>query len=273
MRPFRLRFNFARVLSRGIARRQWLRRSIYVRLVASLAIVLVCSGMEAVWVAAQDYPGPQNPAPQTPSPVLVPPGPAPTKPPPGGFPSDLGGDRPRVAPDPLREGRILPDSGVEVGAGALSVSVESHLLQFKQGPQDLLSDGAILSADVVLDDWRLSYSKVLLRRHLESGAFYQGNAVDFIGVDEDQFWAFYGWRPHHSLYLGAGVGYEYRLVRLSVDGAPVATLTENLGAGAVVASWAIAPPITLQFRAFQEEGGRIITVSGTTFELGYIVPF
>ena len=224
-------------------------------------------------LAAQGYP-PLPSQPGSPVPALVPPGaPPPSQPPPGGFPPEIGGDRPRRTPEPLREGRILTDAGVEVSAGPTSVSIESHELQFKQGPKELFSDGAILSADVVLDDWRLAYSKLLLRRTLEPGSFYRGTQVDFLGVDVDQFWAFYGWRPGHSLYLGAGVGYEYRLIRLSAAGTNVATLTENLGVAALIADWAVSPPIMLQFRLFQEEGGRLITISGTTYQLGYIVPF
>ncbi len=238
-----------------------------------VAALLLWLGPAEGRLAAQGYPSPQS-QPESPLPILVPPGsPAPGQPAPGGFPPEIGGDRPRRTPEPLREGRILPDSGVEVSAGPISVSVESHVLQFKQGPQDFFTDGAILSADVVLDNWRLAYSKLLLRRSLESGTTYQGTPVDFLGVDVDQFWAFYGWRPGHALYLGAGVAYEYRLVRLSAAGANVVTLTENLGAGALIADWAVSPPVMLQFRVLQEEGGHIVTISGTTYQLGYIVPF
>lgn len=238
-----------------------------------VAALLVWLGPAEGRAVAQGYPAPQS-QPESPVPVLVPPGSAPPSPaPPGGFPPEIGGDRPRRTPEPLQEGRILPDSGIEVSAGPVSVSIESHVLQFKQGPKDLFSDGAILSADVVLDDWRLAYSKLLLRRPLEPGVSYQGTPVDFLGVDVDQFWVFYGWRPVHALYLGAGAAYEYRLVRLSAAGTNVATLTENLGAGALIADWAVSPPIMLQFRVFQEEGGHIVTISGTTYQLGYIVPF
>jgi hypothetical protein len=173
----------------------------------------------------------------------------------------------------LSEGRIQPDSGVEVSAGALSMSVESHRIQFKQGPRDLLSDGAILAADLVLRDWRFSYSKILLRRPLEAGAQYLGVSVDFLGVDVDQFWGYYGFRPFHPLYVGAGLAYEYRLTRLSAAGATVVTVTENLGAAGLIVDWAISPPITLQLRVMQEDGGHLVTISVTTYQLGYIVPF
>ena len=36
--------------------------------------------------------------------------------------------------------------------------------------------------------------------------------------DSDQFWGFHGWRPHHSLYLGYGLGWQRRQIRLQRGG-------------------------------------------------------
>jgi hypothetical protein len=226
-------------------------------------------------VYAQGYPAPLTPQ----IPPAAPANPPGERKPVERIPADIGGDRPRQVPEALREGRILPDQGVEVGVGANFVNITSSRLHVSQGPRDFLTDGALLSADVIFQNWRLEYSKLLLRRQLPSGTTFRGSSVDFLGVDVDQFWAFYGWRPVHWAYFGAGLGYEYRLLRLSnsriavLQQTSVATLTENLGVAGLIADWAVSPPITLQFRAFQEEGGRTVTLGGTAVQLGYIVPF
>jgi hypothetical protein len=202
-----------------------------------------------------------------------------------GFPADIGGDRPRTTPDSLRSDAVPPNSGVEVGVGAPFVSIQSHKLQFNQGPKGFMSDGALLSADIVLNQLRFEYAKLLLRRSLESGTAYQGTPVNFVGVDADQLWAFYGWWPLYNLYLAAGAGVEYRLTRLSNSTTSAATstttstpqtvkaFTDTLTVWGFLANWAVAPPITLKFRAFQEEGGGIIKISGTAIQIGFIVPF
>jgi hypothetical protein len=195
--------------------------------------------------------------------------------PPGslGIPPDLGGDRPRRTPDPLRPDAVAPNSGVEVGVGGPLVSIDSRRLNFSQGPQRFMSDGALLSADIVLDRWRLEYAKLLLRRPLEAGTAYHNNPVNFVGVDADQFWAFYGWWPLYNLYLGGGLGYEYRLTRLSNSGSSVKAFTDTLTIRGVIADWAVSPPVTLRFRVYDEDGGGIVHISGTAVQIGYIVPF
>jgi hypothetical protein len=190
-----------------------------------------------------------------------------------GISPDIGGDRPRGYPDALRPDSVAPNSGVEVGVGGPFVSIESSRLNFSQGPQRFMSDGALLSADIVLDQWRFEYAKLLLRRALEAGTTYNNTPVNFVGVDADQFWAFYGWWPLYNLYLGAGLGYEYRLTRLSNSGSSVKAFTDSLALRGVVANWAVSPPITLRFRAYEEDRGGIVHISGTALQIGYIVPF
>jgi hypothetical protein len=268
-----------------------------VRLFAVLTLLFVLGGTHADLLRAQTVLGGSdqaNPAAQDqrtdplapPSPQPGEPGqPAPATPPiipprSPGFPSDIGGDRPRTTPDALRPDAVPPDSGVEVGVGAPIVSIQSHELQFMQGPKGFMSDGALLSADIVLNQWRFEYAKLLLRRTLDAGTAYKGTPVNFIGIDADQLWTFYGWWPYHNIYLAAGAGVEYRLTRLSNSTVGTTTtpqtvkaFTDNLTVWGFLANWAVSPPITLKFRAFQEEGGGIVRISGTAIQVGFIVPF
>ncbi|MFI5399755.1 MAG: hypothetical protein ACHQZQ_01720 [SAR324 cluster bacterium] len=190
-----------------------------------------------------------------------------------GLPSDIGGDRPRPAPDVLKPDAVAPNRGVEVGVGGPAVNLNSHRLGFSQGPHQLLSDGALLSADIVLDQWRLEYAKLLLRRGVNEGTTYQNLPVNFVGVDADQFWAFYGWWPRYNLYLAGGLGYEYRLTRLSESGTRVKAIVDWLAVWGAMADWAVFPPFTLRFRLFAEDGNGIVDINGATLQIGYIVPF
>jgi len=190
-----------------------------------------------------------------------------------GFPSDIGGDRPRPVPDALKPDAVAPNKGVEVGVGGPAVNLDSHRLGFSQGPHQLLSDGALLSADIVLDQWRLEYAKLLLRRGVNEGTTYQNHPVNFVGVDADQFWAFYGWWPRYNLYLAGGLGYEYRLTRLSESGTSVKAIVDWLAVWGLMADWAVFPPFTLRFSLFAEDGSGIVDVNGAALQIGYIVPF
>ena len=243
--------------------RRWLR----------CGVLVLALGFVGLGVLAGRASGQANSEPDPDRPFVVPPGSPPPRPPPGGFPVEIGGDRPRDVPDSLRAGRVLPGSGMEIGVGSTFLSIESETLHLKQGPKGFLGDGAILSVDLVLETVRLGYVKMFVRRGLEAGTTYHGTAVDFLGVDADQLWAFYGWRPVSTVYLGAGVGFEYRLVRLSGAGVNITTLTETLGLGALIVDWAVSSPRTVQFRIVQEETGHLVTMSGTALQLGYIVPF
>jgi hypothetical protein len=214
-------------------------------------------------LAAQDYaPPPPPPPPSMPEP--------PTPPsPPGGFPVEIGGDRPRGVPQRSRA-YSLPDTGIEIGVGALVVNLDSRVLNVQQGPGPFLSDGLQFTAAYLLGDWRLEYGKLLLRRDLPKRTPYGENLVTYLAVDADQFMVFYGWRPIYPLYLGGGLGYEHRVVRIM---STVATLTDNPLLAAVLAEWAVAPPVTLQLRAFQEQQMDLLTLSGMTLQFGAVVPW
>lgn len=214
-------------------------------------------------LAAQDY-APPEPGP----PSAVPEPPAP-KPPSGGFPVEIGGDRPRGASQGSSANAVL-NSGVEIGVGALFVSLNSRVLNVQQGPGSILSDGLLITATYLAGNWRLEYAKLLLRRDLPKGTVYGNDAVNNLAVDADQFLAIYGWRPVYPLYLGGGLGYEHRVVRI---GSTVAALTDNPLLAAAVAEWAVSPPVTLQLRAFQEEQVDLLTIGGLVLQFGSIVTF
>ncbi len=193
------------------------------------------------------------------------------------------GDRPRETPGTLAPSSIDLSSGIQIGIGPQYVTVLSDEMQLKNPPQPSFADGGTLSLDVVLGTWRLGYSKQFLRRPLITPVSYRGFSANFIGVDTDQFWAFYGWRPSISLYLGAGLGGEYRLIRLgsnfvnpttqTVSTVDTRTVVEVQAVGAVLADWAFSPPFSLQVRYEQEEGGHLLEVDGLTFEIAYLVSF
>ncbi|HUJ75402.1 MAG TPA: hypothetical protein VL359_11110 [bacterium] len=186
-------------------------------------------------------------------------------------PPALESDRPRR---PLVPAAIInPESTVEVGVGPHFLTVKSDKLQLNQQGGDAFSDGADFSLDWVHGGLRLGYERQLLRVAVPATTTYLGSTLNFLAMDADQFWAFEGWRPSRNWYLAAGVGLEYRLLRLEQSGSRVATVTESLPVGALMADWYFAPPIAVQLRAYQEEGGHLLTLSGYTVLLSYLVPY
>jgi hypothetical protein len=190
-----------------------------------------------------------------------------------GLPAAIGGDRPRRATDALFGTDVNPALGVEVAVGAPQVTLSSKQLHINQGEQSLFSDGAVLSVDYVRNAWRLEYVKLLLRRQLASSTVYAGQAVNFAGIDIDQFWGYYGVWPVYNLFIGGGAGVEYRLTRLSETGTNVKAVTDTLGVWGLLVNWAVTPPFTLKFLLYQEDAGGIDHVEGATFQIGCVVSF
>jgi hypothetical protein len=103
-------------------------------------------------------------------------------------------------------------------------------------------------------------------------------------VDADQLWAFAGFRPLASLYLGIGAGAQYRLVRIRQDPARLpATVTpakttdllaesEVTALGGLLADWVIALPFSLQVRIVREDYGKRVLLDSTLIQLAYLVP-
>jgi hypothetical protein len=182
-------------------------------------------------------------------------------------------DRPLAPPDILREDRVDPDSGVQIGLGPQSVALHFPKLKMDDPPTVNLAEGVVISADVLLDNVRLGYSRQFYRRSLPVGATYNGQRVTFLSVDGDQILATLGWRPWHPLFVGAVGGAEYRLIRLKSDTANVLTRTETTGIVGVMADLEIAPPFSLQVRVLRDTSEHLARLDATVFQLRYIIPF
>jgi hypothetical protein len=192
-------------------------------------------------------------------------------------------DRPLAPPDVLRDDRVNLDSGVQIGLGPHAVALHFPKLKLDDAPTLDVSEGVVISGDVLFRNLRVGYSRQFYRRALPVGSTYNGQPVNFLSVDGDQILATVGWRPAFNLFLGAMGGAEYRLIRLKEDSTdPVTkqkvsanafTKTETTGLAGVMAEWQVATPFSIQARILRETPGRLIRLDSTIFQLSYLIPF
>lgn len=182
-------------------------------------------------------------------------------------------DRPLQPPDILRDDWIDPDSGVQIGLGPHAAALHYPRLKVSDNPNANVSEGVVISANVLLGGLRLGYSRQFYRRVLPAGTQVKGQPVNLLAVDTDQFWATLGWRPWYRLFLGAGAGLEYRLIRVRQDATERITETATLGMGALMADLLIATPFSLQVRVVREDTSRQLYLDSTVIQLAYLIPF
>jgi len=182
-------------------------------------------------------------------------------------------DRALVPPDVLRDDRVNPDSGVQIGLGPHSVALHFPKLKLRDKPNLDLAEGVVISGDVLFGNVRVGYSRQFYRRVLPAGSTLGNRPVNFLSVDGDEILATLGWRPWYGLYLGAIGGAEYRLIRVKQDTANVVTQTETTGLVGVMADLQIAVPFSLQARLLRESAERLVRLDSTILQLSYLIPF
>ena len=182
-------------------------------------------------------------------------------------------DRPLQPPEVLRDDRIDPDAGVQIGLGVHSTAVHYPRLKVSDDATANASEGVVISANVLMGDLRLGYSRQFYRRILPAGTQVKGQPVNFLAIDTDQFWAMLGWRPSYRLFLGAGAGLGYRLIRVRQDATDRITETQTLGMGALMAELLIATPFSLQLRVVREDSRRNLYLDSSVLQLAYQIPF
>lgn len=182
-------------------------------------------------------------------------------------------DRPLEPPEMLRDDRIDPDSGVQITLGPHAVALQYPKLKIADPPKAALAEGVVISANVLLGDLRLGYSRQFYRRVLPAGTQVKGQPANFLAIDSDQFWATLGWRPWYRLFLGASAGAEYRLIRVRQDTTDLLTETDTLGIAGLMADFLIATPFSLQVRVTREDPSRGLRLDSTVVQVAYLIPF
>jgi len=185
-------------------------------------------------------------------------------------------DRPLATPPALQPGRPDPERGVQIDLGVHSLRLRADEPDVDIPPGPAFSDGALLGVELVRPTWRVAYARRLYRHELPDGAVFNGTAVDFLSMESDQAWGFYGIRPLRTLYLGAGLGVAHRRLRFSAPGSSTATAEtaqETRTLVGLMADWAVFLPFSLQLRSERDTGDGLVNLDVTTFALSFHVPY
>jgi hypothetical protein len=212
------------------------------------------------------------------APSVPPAEPAPESLPAPGLPADLGPERPVPTPPPLRPGYPDPRHGLQFGLGLPAVELRSAELRSEQMDTrvrggKLSQTGVLVHVEYVSDPLRFGYARLLYRSPLPQDTTLDGTAVDRISLDGNQLWGWQGLRPHHSLWLGYGLGAQTRQVRVFSGDARVSSRTESSLLAGLLADWALGPPFSLQLRAFGDLQAGFVEVRAASLQLAFIAAF
>jgi hypothetical protein len=186
---------------------------------------------------------------------------------------DLGPERPIPTPPPLRPGRPDPTAGVQFGLGFPVMDVQAEALGVQLRGGKLSETGVLMHVEVLWEPFRLGYARQLYRTDLPAGTTLDGNPVDALRFDADQLWGFHGWRPHHRLYLGYGLGLQRRVVRVQLGTTDVLADSETILLAGLLAEWAVGPPYVLQVRVFRDLQEGFLLAQGLSLQLGFTAAF
>jgi hypothetical protein len=162
---------------------------------------------------------------------------------------------------------------VQFGLGFPYLEVESRYLDEPIQGGAPASRGVYITVQAALESFRLGYVRHLFRAPLPEGATFAGAAASELAFDSDQLWAFHGVRPLSSLYLGYGLGWQYRQVRVRRDGLTLLRRSEQGWLSGLMADWAVGLPFSLQLRLFQHLEGDLIRERGATLQLSYLAGY
>lgn len=187
--------------------------------------------------------------------------------------ADMGPERPVELPPSLTAAQVDPRMGIHFGLGLPVMDVRSETLDVRVKGGAPAERGVLLHVEAVLHAFRVGYARQLFRADLPPETVLEGTAVDGLAIDSHQLWAFHGWRVHHSVYLGYGLGWQRRRIRvLSGETAARARSGSAFMAG-LVADWAFRLPFALQLRAFEDLSDGFVVARGASLQLAYTVGF
>lgn len=167
----------------------------------------------------------------------------------------------------------LPIPGLQIGLGLPAVEVRAPALDVRLNAGAPSQTGAMLQVAWVGEYFRFGYARQLYRNALPNGTTLDGQAVDALAFDSDQFWSFVGWRPFSPLYLGLGAGWQRRLIRVLSGGTVQQYLDESRFLQGLMLDWALGPPFSLQLRLFRDWRPGFLQVRAASLQLAITAPF
>jgi hypothetical protein len=186
------------------------------------------------------------------------------------LPAELGPERPLLTPEPLRPDSPDARSGLQFGVGLPVVDLRSEAL----GVHLRGGSGALLHVEWVWDTLRLGYARQIYRADLPAGTLLGVTPVDQLAADSDQLWLFHGFRPLRRVFLGYGVGWQRRQLRLLDAAVQVDARTESGWLAGVMVDMALGLPFTVQLRAFGDVGGEgLLKMRSASAQLAFVAAF
>lgn len=169
----------------------------------------------------------------------------------------------------------VPASGWEVrfGLGFPSVTVESDSLNRRLEGGKVAESGVVMNLDLLLESIRIGYVRQLYRKTLSEDVRFEGASAETLSFDSDQVWIFHGLRALDALYLGYGLGWQRRTVRVRSGGMILVEKSESGFMGGLVAEWAFSLPFSLNLRIFSDLNGGFIEQRGAALQFNYQAEF
>jgi hypothetical protein len=174
---------------------------------------------------------------------------------------------------PLAGRALDPGWGLHFGLGLPVLEVRSDGLDVRLEGGKPASQGALAHVEAVWGAWRAGYARQWYRRDLPAGTVFEGAAAERLAFDSDQVWGFHGVRPAYGLYLGYGLGWQRRRVRVLGAAQPAQDRLGSSFMAGLMVDWAVGLPFVLQLRLFQDLSADVVEVRGASLQLSYIVPF
>lgn len=167
----------------------------------------------------------------------------------------------------------LPIPGLQLGAGLAVVDLKAPALGVRLKGGTPSQTGALLQLDWAGKYLRLGYARQFYRNSLPAKTTLKGNAVDAISFDADQFWGFVGMRPFQVLWVGLGLGWQRRLIRVLQSGQALRDSAESRFMEGVRIELSIGSLFSLQLRAFQDARPGFVNVRTGSLVLAFTAPF
>lgn len=167
----------------------------------------------------------------------------------------------------------LPIPGLEMSVGLTVVDLRANGLGVHLKGGTPSQTGALFQVDWVGRYLRLGYARQLYRNALPVGTTLDGQTADAISYDSDQFWSFAGLRPFERLYLGVGLGWERRFVRVLQGSTALRNAAESRFMDGLLADLTLSPPFSLQLRVFQDLRPGFVKVRVGTLQLAFTAAY
>lgn len=160
--------------------------------------------------------------------------------------------------------------------GLMIVGGVQHLWANLQAPSIILKDEGWLSSGGMMGlEWVFPRARIgYLRQVFRQVPSPKGSAAPYtqVGADTDQFWIHGGWRPTETVFIGLGVAYSFRLMRLGLTGGSEGILgVQGLWQSDAMVEWVFKHPFAMSLRYVGDVSDSPLYMRGWWFTLSFML--